>query len=114
MPFRHVPPTYGSTHIIYENKEVKIDLYAVYNGEMSYEDMAPSEISKTHMYASDENGNPYSPAWYTFNMKASYQIGNAVIINAGIENILDHRYRPYASGIAAPGRNLVIALRLKI
>ncbi len=114
VPFRHVPPTFGSTHIIYENKEVKIDLYAVYNGEMSYEDMAPSEISKTHMYASDANGNPYSPSWFTFNMKASYQIGSAVIINAGIENILDHRYRPYASGIAAPGRNLVIALRLKI
>ncbi|MBN1388744.1 MAG: TonB-dependent receptor [Bacteroidales bacterium] len=114
VPFRHVPPTYGSTHVIYENKKIKIDLYADYNGEMSYEDMAPSEIEKPHMYAEDENGNPYSPSWYTLNLKASYQLGNTALINAGIENIIDHRYRPYASGIVAPGRNFIVALRLKI
>jgi hemoglobin/transferrin/lactoferrin receptor protein len=81
---------------------------------MSYEDMAPSEAEKPHMYAEDDNGNPYSPSWYTLNLKASYQLGNMALINAGIENILDHRYRPYASGIVAPGRNFIIALRLKI
>ena len=114
VPFRHVPPTYGSTHLIYENKRIKIDLYSDYNGEMSYENMAPSEVDKPHMYAEDEEGNPYSPSWYTFNLKASYQLGNKALINAGVENILDHRYRPYASGIASPGRNFIVALRLKI
>ncbi|MCF8223797.1 MAG: TonB-dependent receptor [Bacteroidales bacterium] len=114
VPFRHVPPTYGITHVIYENKTIKIDLYARYNGEMSYEDMAPSEVGKTHMYATDGNGNPYSPSWHTFNLKASYQMGNIAFIDAGVENIFDQRYRPYASGIAAPGRNFLLALRLKI
>jgi len=114
VPFRHVPPTYGSTHFIYENKKIKVDLYSNYNGEMSYEDMAPSEAEKPHLYAIDDNENPYSPSWYTLNLKASYQLGNMALINAGIENILDHRYRPYASGIVAPGRNFIIALRLKI
>jgi hemoglobin/transferrin/lactoferrin receptor protein len=114
VPFRHVPPTYGSTHVIYENKKIKMDLYANYNGEVSYENMTPSEIEKPHMYAEDDNGNPYSPSWYTFNLMASYQLGNAAIINAGVENILDHRYRPYASGIVSPGRNFIVALRLKI
>jgi len=114
VPFRHVPPTFGSTHVIYENKKVKIDLYADYNGEMSFENMPASEIDKAYMYAADDNGNPYSPSWYTFNLKASYQLGNIALINAGVENIFDQRYRPYASGIVAPGRNFIIALRLKI
>ena len=114
VPFRHVPPTYGSTHFIYENKKIKIDLYSDYNGEMSYENMTPSEVEKPYMYAEDKDGNPYSPSWYTVNLKASYQLGNKALINAGVENILDHRYRPYASGIVAPGRNFIVALRLKI
>jgi len=32
----------------------------------------------------------------------------------GVENILDKRYRPYASGISAPGINFILALRLRI
>ena len=114
VPFRHVPPTFGSTHIVYENKKIKLDLYSFYNGQMSYENMSPSEIEKPYMYAEDDSGNPYSPSWYTINLKVSYQLGNLALINAGIENIFDSRYRPYASGIAAPGRNFIIALRLKI
>ena len=34
--------------------------YGRYNGEMSYEELSFSERSKTHIYAADENGNPYS------------------------------------------------------
>jgi hemoglobin/transferrin/lactoferrin receptor protein len=33
---------------------------------------------------------------------------------AGLENMLDKRYRPYSSGISAPGRNFVISLHAKI
>ena len=114
VPFRHVPPTYGSTHVIYENRKLRLDLYSRYNGEMPYEKMAPSERSKTHMYAEDSSGNPFSPSWYTLNFKLAYQLGNMAIVNLGVENILDHRYRPYASGIASPGRNFIVGLRLKV
>jgi hemoglobin/transferrin/lactoferrin receptor protein len=33
------------------------------------------------------------------------------MIQAGVENILDKNYRYFASGISAPGRNLVLAIR---
>jgi len=36
------------------------------------------------------------------------------ILNAGFENILDYRYRPYSSGIVAPGRNFIVSLRISI
>jgi hemoglobin/transferrin/lactoferrin receptor protein len=76
--------------------------------------MPPSETDKPYMYAKDENGNPWSPGWITFNLKLSYDILKWAVVNAGIENILDNRYRPYSSGIVAPGRNLVISLRVII
>ena len=114
VPMRHVAPLHGSAHLIYESKKLKFDLYANYNGVILFEDMPPSESSKAYLYATDDNDDPYCPSWYTFNLKASYQVGNIGILNAGIENILDHRYRPYSSGIVSPGRNFMVALRVII
>jgi len=111
IPLRHVAPLFGSTRLNYEQKDLQISLYADYNGEIAYEDMAPSEQEKTHMYATDSNGNPYSPAWWTLNVKASYRFKEWGTLNFGIENVLDTRYRPYSSGIVAPGRNFIIGLR---
>ena len=62
--------------------------------------------------ATDKNGNPYSPAWWTLNLMISYNLKNWATINFGLENILDNRYRPYSSGIVAPGRNLITGLRV--
>lgn len=111
LPVRHIAPSFGTTHLIYQRERLKLDLYAVYNGEIAFADLAPSERGKPDIYAVDENGNPYSPNWYTLNLKASYQLSPALQLNAGLENITDQRYRPYSSGIAGPGRNLILALR---
>ena len=114
MPLRHVAPLYGATHLIYESKKFKADLYAHYNGELSYNELAPSEQDKAYLYATDGDGNPYCPSWVNLNFKTSYQLGTFGILNAGIENILNQRYRPYSSGIVAPGRNFILALRVLI
>ena len=111
VPLRHIAPIFGSTHLIFKAEKLKADLYANYNGEISNENLAPSEQSKTYMYATDSNGNPYSPAWFTLNFRASYQINKFLQVNAGVENILDMRYRTYSSGIVAPGRNFIFTLR---
>jgi len=31
---------------------------------------------------------------------------------AALENSIDQRYRPYSSGISAPGRNFILALKV--
>jgi len=111
FPLRHVSPLFGQTSLEYRQDKLRGSLYAEYNGEISNEELAPSEQSKTHMYALNDQGKPYSPAWWTFNMKISYRINDHLSFNVGVENILDVRYRPYSSGIAAPGRNFIFALR---
>ncbi len=113
VPLRHSPPLFGATYVNYEADRLRVSLYAQYNGEVAFEDLAPTEQSKPHIYAIDENGNPYSPSWFTLNIKASYQLNQVLQVNAGLENITDQRYRPYSSGIVAPGRNLILALRAR-
>jgi hemoglobin/transferrin/lactoferrin receptor protein len=113
-PLRHVPPVFGSTHIIFEKSAFKTDLYALYNGSKPYDKMAPAETEKPYMYASDENGNPWSPGWFTLNLKASYNLLNRAEFSAGLENMLDVRYRPYSSGIVSPGRNFIVSVRIMI
>lgn len=112
-PLRHAAPWFGVTHITYKYRRLKADLYAIYNGEVAFEDLAPSEKEKTDLYASDENGDPYAPAWTTLNLKVNYGIGDTFLLGLGLENILDKRYRPYSSGITAPGRNLILSARLQ-
>jgi hemoglobin/transferrin/lactoferrin receptor protein len=110
-PLRHAAPWFGTTHFTYSKQKTKIDLYAVYNGEVSYEDMPEEERGKDYMYADDKDGNPYSPAWYTLNLKMLYKINERISVSGGIENITDQCYKPYSSGIAAPGRNYIISLK---
>ncbi|SDK84095.1 hemoglobin/transferrin/lactoferrin receptor protein [Salinimicrobium catena] len=110
-PLRHAAPFFGRAHLVWENEKLRLDLFTVYNGEIAYEDLAPSEQDKGYLYAVDENGNPYSPEWYTLNFTTQYQLGDDWLATASIENITDQRYRTYSSGIAAAGRNLIVALQ---
>jgi hemoglobin/transferrin/lactoferrin receptor protein len=108
---RHAPPLYGSTSLTYELNRLKLSMIAAYNGEISAENLAPSEQNKAYLYATDSNGNPYSPGWWRLDFKGSYAFNEAFLITFGIDNILDYRYRPYSSGITAPGRNYYAAFR---
>jgi hemoglobin/transferrin/lactoferrin receptor protein len=40
-----------------------------------------------------------------------YKLTENFTLTAGIENITDQRYRPYSSGIVAPGKNIILAVR---
>ncbi|WP_430817537.1 TonB-dependent receptor [Carboxylicivirga sp. RSCT41] len=113
-PLRHAAPWFGSTHISYEKKKVKVDMYAQYNGEVAFEDLPESEQGKAYLYAMDANGNPYSPGWTTLNFRAQYNITNSTTISAGVDNITDERYKTYSSGIAAPGRNYLLSLKVSL
>ncbi len=107
-PARHAPPTFADFHLIWRNQRLKADLFVNYNGEISFNDLAISEINKGYIYAKDENGNPYSPSWYTLNLRTQYQIADPLKLTLAIENFTNQRYRPYSSGIAAAGINFIL------
>ena len=108
-PLRHAAPAYGNTHIIYKKEKLTLDAFAAYNGQFDFEDLAPSQQNNAFLYAADQNGNPYAPGWYTLNFSSQYKFSKAFQLSATLENITDQRYRPYSSGLSAPGRNLIVA-----
>ena len=110
-PLRHVPPTFGSSHLMLERQKWFVDFYVEYSGDYDFEELAPSEQDKPHLYAADQSGNLWSPAWWTLNVKSNYQFNTTFSASGGIENILDKRYRTYSSGIVAPGINFIVALK---
>jgi hemoglobin/transferrin/lactoferrin receptor protein len=109
-PARHVSPAFGDFHFIWRNQKLKTDFFMNFNGKISFEDLAASERSKGYIYATDANGNPFSPSWYTLNLRSQYAISDVMKITLGLENITNQRYRSYSSGIVAPGTNFIMGL----
>ena len=110
MPFRHIPPNYGNLHLIFNDGIITIDTYLNYNSEISFNNLAQSERAKPYMYALDNNGNPYSPSWVTFNLRSQFLISEKLNLNFSVENIANKLYRPYSSGISAPGINFIFSV----
>lgn len=112
VPLRHAAPWFGMLRLSYEQKALQLELNAQYHSAFAFEELTPSEQAKPHLYATDGNGNPYSPDWHTINFRALYRLSNAFSVSAGVENLTDQRYRPYASGLAGAGRNVVLSGRV--
>jgi len=111
VPIRHVAPHFGNTHFIWQKNKISTDAYLKYNSEMSFYKLAPSEKEKDYIYALNEQGQPYSPSWFTLNFRVQYQLNEAIVLTSSLENITDERYKTYSSGIASPGRNLIVSLK---
>ncbi|WP_436516074.1 TonB-dependent receptor [Ekhidna sp. To15] len=109
-PLRHTTPIFGKASVTHQQKKLRSEFYIEYNAARNRDDIPSAEIDRKPYLYTDSG----SPAWYTLNLKSSYQINEHFNVNAGIENIMDQHYRPYSSGISAPGRNFIIAIRASI
>lgn len=114
MSLRHVPPIFGNSGLVFRQGRLFSELRVMYNGSIPYSRLAPDERNKPYLYLSDKDGNPYSPSWWTLNFASVITISPKLNMSIGMENILDKRYRPYSSGIAAGGRSLLLSLRLSL
>ena len=106
VPMDHIPPFFGMTSFRLELKKFKGDFYVMYNGWKRLSQYSNS--GEDNLQYATEYG---MPSWYTLNLKLSYQVSKYLNIELGMENILDENYRKFASGISAPGRNIILAVR---
>ena len=109
-PSRHAAPLFGRVSVGYRCGALNVEAYSNFQAECSAEDMPAEERDKREFYALDSNGNAYSPAWFTLNLRASYSFAGGLSLNATLENVADRRYRPYGCGISAPGRNFTASV----
>ncbi len=108
---RHAPPTYGSFRLVYKNGRLRSELNLLYSDAVVFERMPVDQLRNTHIFAEDKAGNPYAPGWYTLNVRVQYALSERLLLTTGVENITDQRYRPFASGLVAPGINAVLSIK---
>lgn len=113
-PKTHVPPAFARADIFYSRRKVRVDLYSVYHAGMSYDDLSLNDRNDDVPFAKDPEGKAFVPSWYTLNAKLAWYFSPAFTITGGVENITDVLYRPFSSGISAPGRNYIVSLSLKL
>jgi hemoglobin/transferrin/lactoferrin receptor protein len=108
-PLDHIPPFYGRTELSYLKKKVNAAVYFNYNG-----------AKKLSQYALNGEDNPQyatkdgSLSWLTTNLRFGFKVKEKIQIQSNLDNIFDINYRMFASGISAPGRNLMICFRYGI
>lgn len=109
-PLRHTTPIFGRAEITHKWKGLRSQLSVDYNLSRGREEIPFSEIERKPYLYTDSG----TPGWYTLNLRTSYQVSDILNVNVGFENLLDKHYRPYSSGISAPGRNFIIAVRASL
>jgi hemoglobin/transferrin/lactoferrin receptor protein len=108
-PLGHIPPLFGRTSLTYRKSRFFVNFYVVYHSWKHIEDFSP--------YGEDNDGEAMEygfPSWWTANFKTGFQAGNHLNFMLAIENLFDQFYKPYASGISAPGRNFILTARFTL
>ncbi|MBK8127730.1 MAG: TonB-dependent receptor [bacterium] len=108
LPLRSVPPLFGQTSLIWQQERWAAELFARYNAWKQLDDMP---IAGGEVTAYTDDG---VPSWWTLNVRGDVKLVEHLELVAALENILDLHYRPYASGVSAPGRNLILSLRAEL
>lgn len=101
------PPAFGLVSLKYQKKRFRVEGFVNYQLEsVPFDEMSPEDQGDTVFYPED-----FIPSWWTLNLRSSYQINKTFSANLSVENILDHYYQSYGSGIGGAGRNFIFALR---
>jgi hemoglobin/transferrin/lactoferrin receptor protein len=108
-PLDHIPPAFGRVKVGYENKKLMAEVFVNFNGWKRIDDyLLNSEDNE--VYATEKG----MPAWYTVNLRAGYSFNKRLMLQLGIDNVMDLQYRTFSSGINAPGRNFIVCLRSQL
>ena len=106
-PFAHIPPVFGKTGLLLEKENWDIELFSHYNSWKRITDFAAGTTDNPQEATLDG-----SPSWYTINIRASLSLNKSVTLQCGVNNLMDQHYKMFASGISAPGRNIMVSGRV--
>jgi hemoglobin/transferrin/lactoferrin receptor protein len=106
QPLGHIPPLFGQLSFNYSRRLFSVNFLTRFNGPKTLEEY--SDDSSENLDKALPSG---TPAWFIFNIYTSYKINKQFKLNVGVENLLDWHYRPYSSGVSAPGQNVIISLQ---
>jgi hemoglobin/transferrin/lactoferrin receptor protein len=108
-PLDHVAPDHGRAGLRWASSEWQMEAFMLFNGWKRAKDYSPSGEDNAQYSAGGK-----TPSWETYNVRALWTVNKYLSLGFGVENILDLRYRVFASGISSPGRNIVFSLKASI
>lgn len=103
-PLSHIPPIYGKVSAAYVDDKQQLNLKLMYNAEKPLSEYGGSEDNIENATIDG------TPSWYTLNVYYQRKLSQRLSASVALENILDIHYRPFSSGVSAPGRNLIVSL----
>lgn len=104
-PLSHIPPSYGVALLSYKNQKYELGFTLRFNGWKYIEDFGGSEDNPD--LATPEG----SPSWQDMGLNAKINLSEGLSVSGALNNILDKHYRPFSSGLSAPGRHFILTLR---
>ena len=112
-PLPSISPAFGRLFLQYQKNDLLTHLSFQFSGKKDPNDYSlggEDGLEETPLLS----GNPIifagSPAWNELSWLAQYQWRENTVFRIALDNIFDVHYRPFASGISAPGRNLKLGL----
>ena len=105
-PLDHIAPVFGKICFNVKVKKFRAEAFLNYSGW--------KKIKDYNLQGEDNEANALPegmPAWYTANMRLTYQFNKHFSIQTACENIFDQNYRQFASNISSPGRNFIFTFR---
>ncbi len=105
-PLDHIAPIFGKISFNVKVKKFRAEAFVNYSGWKRMKDY--------NLQGEDNEANSLvqgMPAWYTANIRLTYQFNKNLSAQAACENLFDQNYRQFASNISAPGRNFIFTLR---
>ena len=108
-PLDHIPPIFGQLALRYNlSEEIFCEVQYLFNGR---------KLAKDYSSSGEDNANQNPPGgnpnWGIYNLRLGYQ-RNGLSLQLSAENLMDLRYRYFASGVTASGRSLNISLGIRI
>lgn len=107
VPIDHVAPDHGRAGLRWASKSWQWEAFMLFNGRKVSREYSPSGEDNLQYAPGGQ-----TPAWQTYNVRASWVVNRYLTASFAAENLLDLHYRTFSSGTSAPGRNLIAGLKV--
>ena len=121
-PLSSIPPLFGQFELNYKKNKIELGAAVRFNSKKDIEDFNFNEGIDNHdltpivdQSIANADATNYvdkyygTPRWMTFSVNGKYLVNEHFSVQARLSNLFDEHYIEFASGVAAPGRNLSVS-----
>jgi len=108
IPLRHAAPTFATVSATWQPGTWWLSGSFWWSDGRELAELTPSEENKVGVQYSASGALP----WQRVDLAAGWTVTKLLTLQLQVENVLDYHYRTYASGISAPGRNIIVSTRV--